>query len=85
MTIPVYVCIAVYTVGISIASDRLKMRGLFLILSFGIAASGWLILIVSTSHKLSYAGTFLIGIGTYPTIVCTQAWANSNIIGFTKR
>ena len=85
MTIPVYVCVAVSTITIGTLSDRLRMRGFFLMFAFTVAAAGWLILIVSKSHNLSFAGCFLIGMGTFPTVTVLQAWANSNIIGFTKR
>lgn len=53
--------------------------------AFTISAVGWLLLIVSKSSHLSFAATFLIGIGTYPSVVITQAWMNSNIIGYTRR
>lgn len=85
MTIPVYVVTGVFTIGICTFSDRIRKRGIFLIVSFLLAAVGWLILIVSESKHLSFAGTFLIGMGTYPTVVLIQTWMNTNIIGFTKR
>jgi hypothetical protein len=28
---------------------------------------------------------YLIGIGTYPSVILTQSWMNSNIVGFTRR
>ena len=52
---------------------------------FSICAAGWLILLVSKSRNLSYAGTYFIGIGAYPCVVLVQSWMNNNFIGFTKR
>ena len=85
MTIPIYTCAAISTITLGIISDRLKTRGIFLAIAFSIAGVGWLILLVSKSHNLSFAGTFLIGIGTYPCVILIQSWMNSNFVGFTKR
>ena len=85
LTIPVYVCTAAAILLLGYASDRTKQRGIMLMGSFAVAAAGWLMLILSSSKNLSFGATFLIGIGTYPTVMLTQAWMNSNIIGFTKR
>jgi MFS family permease len=84
-TIPVYTCSAISTLFFGFLSNRLKRRGILLALCFGIAAVGWIMLIVNKSTGLSYAGTFLIGAGTYPTVVLIQSWQNSNVIGYTKR
>ncbi len=85
LTIPVFAVAAISTIVLSIASDRFKRRGLFAVAAFSIAGAGWLILLVSKSNKLSYAGTFFIGIGTYPLVPLVQGWMYSNVIGFTKR
>lgn len=84
-TIPVYVCTAVFLIIVCVASDKIKKRGIFLVLAFVVAAAGWLILLLSTSEHLSYAGCFLVGMGTYPQVVLIQSWMSVNIIGYTKR
>jgi hypothetical protein len=85
MTIPIYICAAIATVILAIASDRLRLRGVFVAGSFATAGVGWLMLLIDKSYKVSLAGTFLIGMGTYPCIVLLLSWANSNCVGFTKR
>jgi hypothetical protein len=85
LTIPVYIAAAISTVGLAVVSDRVRNRGHFLTVSFATASLGWLFLIVSKSNGLSLAGCFLVGMGTYPTVVLIQAWLSSNVIGFTKR
>lgn len=85
LTIPVYTCSAISTLFFGCLSDRLKRRGILLVLCFTIAAVGWIVLVASELTALSYAGTFLVGIGTYPTVVLIQSWQNSNVIGYTKR
>ncbi|KAJ8103705.1 putative pantothenate transporter [Lipomyces tetrasporus] len=85
LTIPVYVVTGVFTIIVCTCSDRFRKRGIFLIGSFLLAAVGWLLLIVSSSRNLSFGGTFLVGMGSYPSVVLIQSWMNSNVIGFTKR
>ncbi|KAK5453521.1 hypothetical protein LTS15_006706 [Exophiala xenobiotica] len=85
LTIPVYVCIAVVLVILGAISDRTKKRGIFLAMAFAVAAAGWLMLLLSTSKHLSYAGCFLVGMGTYPQVTLIQSWMSMNIIGYTKR
>jgi len=85
LTIPVYVCTGLSIVFWGALSDRLQKRGIPLMICFSIAAAGWIILLASKSQHLSFAGTFLIGMGTYPTVVLIQTWMNCTILGFTKR
>lgn len=85
LAVPVFICAAASVLLFGWASNHFKKRGIFLMAAFTISAVGWLLLIVSKSSHLSFAATFLIGIGTYPSVVITQAWMNSNIIGYTRR
>ena len=58
-----------------------------MIIAYAITAVGWIILLVAgiERKKLAFGGTFVIAIGTYPTVILSLGWLNSNIIGFTKR
>ncbi|KAL1962679.1 hypothetical protein VTN77DRAFT_9313 [Rasamsonia byssochlamydoides] len=86
LTIPVFICAGVALLIFGFLSDYCKKRGIFLVTVFAIAALGYLLLLVShSSRRLSFAATFLIGIGTFPCVVITQAWINGNLIGYTKR
>ncbi|KAK4501512.1 hypothetical protein PRZ48_007321 [Zasmidium cellare] len=85
LTIPVYVVAAVSTLAMAYFSDRLRRRGYFMIGAFAWLIAGWLILRVSKNHRLSFAGTFLIGAGTYPSVVLTFSWVLNNYAGFTRR
>lgn len=86
LTIPVFVCAAAALLLFGSLSDHFKKRGIFLITVFGIAALGYLLLLAGNSSRwLSFAATFLVGIGTYPCVVITLAWVNSNFIGYTRR
>lgn len=85
LTIPVYVCIAITLILTGIASDKTKRRGVYLAGSFALAAAGWLMLLISKNRRLSYAGCFLVGMGTFPQVILIQSWMNVNVIGYTKR
>jgi MFS family permease len=76
MTIPVYCCAAVATLIFGFLSDKYAKRRLMLVSAFSITAMGWIFLL---------AGTCLIGMGVYPSVILTLIWANVNVIGYTKR
>jgi predicted MFS family arabinose efflux permease len=85
MTIPVWCCAGLFIITFGILSDRMKKRGWFVIASFAIASIGWIILLASKSKWVDFVGTLFIGSGTLPTVVLTQAWMNSNMLGYTKK
>ena len=85
MTMPVYVAAGVSAIVIGYLSDRFRVRGPFLGGAFAVTAAGWLILLVSKNKDLSYAATFLIGMGSTPTVILEMAWLNNNIVGYTKK
>ncbi|KAK0701307.1 major facilitator superfamily domain-containing protein [Lasiosphaeris hirsuta] len=85
MAIPVFAVAGVTAIAIAYLSDRLRRRGMFLTGCALVTAVGWLLLIVNGPRQLSYAGTFLIGMGSTPMVVLELAWLNNNIIGYTKK
>jgi hypothetical protein len=86
MTIPVYCCAAVATLISGFLSNKYAKRGLMLVSAFSIAAMGWIFLLAGASTGVRFAGTCLIGMGVYPSVILTLIWANvMNVIGYTKR
>ncbi|KAK4234664.1 putative transporter [Achaetomium macrosporum] len=85
MTIPVFVAAGVVTIVLGYLSDRFRVRGAFVIGSFTSTAAGWLMLLLSKNKHLSYAGTFLIGMGSTPSVILEMAWLNNNVLGYTKK
>lgn len=85
LTLPVYAVAAVSVLTMAFFSDRFKRRGYFMIGVFALLFTGWLLLLVSKSRRLSFAATFLIGAGAYPSIVLTFSWTLNNYAGFTRR
>lgn len=85
MTIPAYACAAVATFVLGYVSDRWTKRCLTLIIAFLLAAIGWLLLLTDTPLGVRFLGTCFIAMGAYPSVILTLTWANTNIIGYTKR
>ncbi len=87
LTIPVFACAWASILMFGFASDRLKLRGPFLMAAYSIAAVGWIMLLAASADQrhVAFAGTFVVAIGTYPSVILNIGWMNTNIIGFTKR
>ena len=85
LTVPVWFFTALCIVCVGYLSDHLKQRGWLLMLCFGVASTGYIVLLARPPPWVEYAFTFFMGAGTYPTVVLVQTWYASNMIGFTKR
>lgn len=87
LTIPVFAFAWASILLFGYTSDRLKLRGPFLMAAYAIAAVGWIMLLAAGTEQkhVAFAGTFLVAIGTYPSVILNIGWMNTNIIGYTKR
>ena len=87
MSAPPYVAGCFFTVLVGIISDRLKLRGPFVILSASVGIVGYAILYAAPANKpgLSYAGTIIAAIGIFPSIAVVLAWAGGSAGGDIKR
>lgn len=74
-TVPPYAVGFVVMLLLNYASDRLRLRGPFIIFVFLINAIGWVLLlaIVNEQH-VRYFACFCIVIGGYCTIPLIQSW-----------
>ncbi|KAL1743407.1 major facilitator superfamily domain-containing protein [Schizophyllum fasciatum] len=75
LTIPPFVLGDTIVVGF--ASDRLNLRGPFIIGGSFIAIIGYIVLYTQDAPGPSYVGTFLAAAGVFPTIAVNLAWAGS--------
>jgi hypothetical protein len=85
LVIPVWVCSGIFIIATGIISDRIRKRGIMMLISFAIASIGWIILLASKSQWVEFVGTLFIGSGTLPQTVLCLAWMNSNMLSYTKR
>ncbi|TID27674.1 high-affinity nicotinic acid transporter [Venturia nashicola] len=80
MTVPPYVVACLFCIGSGFAADKAKQRGLFQIGMVGI-----LMLLLSESNHVKYAGVFFTTVGIYSNVPQCTAWNSNNIGGTTKR
>ncbi|KAL8415293.1 hypothetical protein RB594_006226 [Gaeumannomyces avenae] len=85
MTVPPYVVACFFCIAAGWAADRLGQRGLFMIFFILMAMAGLVMLIVSESNSVKYAGCFLLASGIYPNVPQGVAWNGNNIGGSLKR
>ncbi|KAI9693857.1 MAG: hypothetical protein M1822_003128 [Bathelium mastoideum] len=85
LSVPPYAAAAVMTVAVGWYADRTRRRGLCNIVISFLAIAGFGMLIGSKRPGVQYAGTFLGGIGIYPVLPNTIAWASNNAEGVYKR
>lgn len=81
-----YACSFVFAMLIAYASDKLKHRFLFTILSISIAIAGFIILLcVHDNRSLEYGALFLVAIGCYSAMPVVICWFNMNLSGHRRR
>ncbi|TLS27534.1 hypothetical protein PpBr36_04993 [Pyricularia pennisetigena] len=85
MTVPPYIVACFFCITAGWLADRLGQRGLFMIFFEMMAMAGLVMLIVSDSNAVKYAGCFLLASGIYPNVPQGVAWNGNNIGGSLKR
>lgn len=84
-TVPPYVPAVVFTVVVAVASDKLKMRGPFMLLFLPIAAIGYILAIVAKTNLQRYVAVHLIATGIYPCGPCILSILPNNCAGHYKK
>lgn len=87
MTVPPYVAAFFFTVGMGWLSDRLKSRGMPLLIFTAVGIVGYAIQI-SVHHSnlgLKYFATFLSAIGIFTTSGLNIPWLSNNLRGHSRR
>jgi hypothetical protein len=84
-SVPPYACSAAYAITINILSDRLRMRGPFVIASACISVTGYGLFLGSRNTNVLYAALFLQVIGTYSLASLQSVWMPNNVAPYYKR
>lgn len=84
-TVPPYVPAAVFTVVVAILSDKVKMRGPFMLLFLPIAMAGYILAIVAKNNLQRYVAIHLIATGIYPCGPCILSILPNNCAGHYKK
>ncbi|KAF5335197.1 hypothetical protein D9611_010915 [Ephemerocybe angulata] len=77
LTVPPFVAGCICTILVGIYSDKLNLRGPFIIGGCLVSMTGYIILISQSRPGVSYFGAILAAVGVYPTIAVNLAWAGS--------
>ncbi|KAF8624727.1 hypothetical protein AX17_007058 [Amanita inopinata Kibby_2008] len=84
-TVPPYVPAVVLTVGVALFSDRLKMRGPFILLCLPLTIIGYIIAIAAKTVTARYVAVFFIAAGVYPAGPCMLSIMANNSSGHYKK
>ena len=85
LTIPCYALGAITYLVVAHFSDRQQKRGLYAILLGIVSIIGYAMLISPASHKVHYAGCFLVAMGLYVCVGLPLAWLPTNLPRYGKR
>lgn len=85
MTVPPYVVACFFTIGAGYAADKMKQRGIFMLIFEAVAIIGFALLLGSGKPHVQYTGTFFAASGIYPLVPMGVAWNGNNIGGSLKR
>ncbi|OQU97631.1 hypothetical protein CLAIMM_03531 [Cladophialophora immunda] len=80
-----YACAFVTLLVLNSASDRVNLKGPFLMLCLSISIVGYIILLCPGNVHVKIFGSCLIVAGTFPAVTFLGAWIGINTAGFTKR
>ncbi|KAF8647089.1 hypothetical protein AX16_006923 [Volvariella volvacea WC 439] len=85
MSTPLFVAGCIATIAAGIASDRLNLRGPFVVGPALISLIGYIILYTQTRPGVAYAGAILAALGIYPAIPIAVTWAGSMAGGDVRK
>lgn len=74
MSVPPYVVSTVVSLVCCYTSDHIANRGMFAILSGFLAASGYIMYLVSTNKQVLYGSLFMMIMGAYTSAPILSTW-----------
>ncbi|PFH53712.1 hypothetical protein AMATHDRAFT_54146 [Amanita thiersii Skay4041] len=85
LTIPPFAAGCVATIGVGLWSDKLNLRGPFLIGGCLLSMIGYIVCITRSEPGAGYAGAVIAAVGVYPTIAVSLAWAGASAGGDVRK
>ncbi|WQF86740.1 Putative major facilitator superfamily, MFS transporter superfamily [Colletotrichum destructivum] len=73
------------TVLVAFLSDRLRLRGLLMLIVLPISIAGYAVIANATAPQTRFAMTCLMAIGMYSAVPCVLVWNSNNSAGHYKR
>ncbi|KZT12578.1 MFS general substrate transporter [Laetiporus sulphureus 93-53] len=84
-TVPPYVPAVALTVVVAVLSDKLKMRGPFILMFLPISMAGYILAIAAKNDTQRYVAVFLMAAGIYPCGPCILSILPNNSAGHYKK
>lgn len=85
MTVPPYAVAAVTGTLVAFWSDRVKLRGIFVLSTLPLALIGYAVIARVESSNVKYGMTFLMAVGIYSSVPPILVWLLNNSAGHYKR
>jgi len=85
LSVPPFVCGCITTILIGIYSDKMNLRGPFVILGAAISMIGYIVAYTTSKPGPGYAAAIIAASGVYPTTAVILAWVGGNAGGDMKR
>ena len=85
MSIPPFACACLSTIVAGIYSDRMNLRGPFVVFGAAVSMIGYVIAYVTTKPGPGYVAAIIAASGVFSTIAVNIAWAGGNAGGDLKR
>ncbi|TFK67362.1 MFS general substrate transporter [Pluteus cervinus] len=85
LTVPPYVAGCIATIAVGFWSDRLNLRGPFIIGGAFVSLVGYIVLYTQDKPVPAYIGAILAAVGIFPTVPVDLAWAGSTAGGDVRK
>ncbi|KAH8994728.1 MFS general substrate transporter [Lactarius hatsudake] len=85
LSVPPFACACVCTIIVTFYSDRLHLRGPFIVLCSTISMIGYVVAYVTSKPGPGYAATVIAASGAFPNVAISLVWAGGNAGGHMKR
>ncbi|KAK3371037.1 major facilitator superfamily domain-containing protein [Lasiosphaeria ovina] len=85
LTIPVYIVGGLSFMGLAYVSDRLCVRGPFILLANAFGIAGYVLILCPTANGVKYFGTFLCAVAVYNGPGLNLTWLNVNVAPHYRR
>ncbi|KAF8482545.1 MFS general substrate transporter [Russula ochroleuca] len=85
LTVPPFTCSCISTVVVGIYSDKVNIRGLFVLLGDVVSLIGYTIAYMTSNPRFGYAAAVIAASGVYPNVAIVLSWAGGNVGGDMKR
>lgn len=85
LSVPPYAVAFVLTLGVAVASEKLRVRAPFIMGTSALACIGYILLLSDHRAGVSYVGTIFAAAGIYPSVAIVLSWPANNVSGQTKR